>query len=262
MQQFKIWLENEEKTCTLRISGPNAKIPHFNFNLPAGFTCPFASKCLSKADPITGKIKDGPNIDFRCSAAGEEARHTAVRALRWSNFTALEAIGVNNVVGIKEAIINAVNNSVPRMHKLFRIHASGDFFNPSYFKAWIEVAKSIPEITFYTYTKSIPWLIQNLPLPSNFIVTVSRGGKEDDLIDKHGLKFSVVVFSEEEASNFVWYDKDGNKNVGLEIDHDDSHAWRDDKPFALLLHGVQPAGSEASKALRALGGKGSYGRKK
>lgn len=262
MKKFKLWLENEEKVCTLRISDPNAKIPHFNFNLPAGFTCPFASKCLSKADPITGKLTDGPNIDFRCSAAGEENRYPATRMMRWNNLNALKFIGIDNVMGMRDALIDAVNNSVPRSHKFFRIHASGDFFNPSYLKAWIEVSKKIPEIVFYTYTKSIPWLIASMPLPDNFRVTVSKGGKNDNLIDQHRLKFSVVVFSEEEAQNYVWYDKEGKQNIGLEIDHDDSHAWKDDKPFALLLHGVQPAKSDASKALRALKGKGSYGRKK
>lgn len=260
MQDFRIWLENEESKCILKVSRPNAKIPHFNFNLPAGFTCPFASKCLSKADRVTGKLTDGPEADFRCYAAGEENRRPNVRALRWSNFEALKAIGTDNVQGMSQALTQAVNNSVPRGHEAFRLHASGDFFNESYFKAWVETAKRIPDLIFYTYTKSVPYLIRNMPLPNNFIITVSKGGKDDHLIDQHGLKFSVVVFSEEEAKNYIWYDKSGKQNIGLEIDHDDTLAWKHDKPFALLLHGVQPAGSAASKALRELGGKGSYGK--
>ena len=50
----------------------------------------------------------------------------------------------------------------------------------------------------------------------------------------------------------------------LEIDHDDSHAadpTRRRKSFALLIHGVQPKGSAASAAVRALNGEGSYSRK-
>jgi len=61
------------------------------------------------------------------------------------------------------------------------------------------------------------------------------------------------VFSEAEANS-----------LGLDIDHDDSHAanpaWRDNS-FALLVHGTQPAGSEAATALKELKGKGSYSRK-
>jgi hypothetical protein len=37
--------------------------------------------------------------------------------------------------------------------------------------------------------------------------------------------------------------------LGLEIDHDDSHCLGN-KPFALLVHGSQRAGSPASKAIQ------------
>ena len=86
------------------------------------------------------------------------------------------------------------------------------------------------------------------------MLTAARGGKYDDLIDLHAWKEAIVVFSEEEA-----------EELDLEIDHDDSHAakptLRDDS-FALLIHGTQPAGSDASTALKQLKGKGSYSRKK
>ena len=45
------------------------------------------------------------------------------------------------------------------------------------------------------------------------------------------------------------------RSLGLEIDHDDSHAANPDtreQSFALLIHGVQPAGSEAAQAIKAL----------
>lgn len=50
--------------------------------------------------------------------------------------------------------------------------------------------------------------------------------------------------------------------LGLEIDHDDSHAALPGPSFALLIHGIQPKGSEAGKAVRALRGRGSYSRQK
>ena len=71
-----------------------------------------------------------------------------------------------------------------------------------------------------------------------------RGGRDDSLIDSEGLRETVVVFSEAEA-----------EEKGLEIDHDDSHAAVPDwefENFALLIHGTQPKGSEASKALQLL----------
>ena len=50
-------------------------------------------------------------------------------------------------------------------------------------------------------------------------------------------RIAYVVYTEEEA-----------EKLGLEIDHDDSHCFGD-KPFALLVHGSQEAGSEAAQAI-------------
>ena len=250
--------------CKLKISPPNEKITHWNFNLPSGFTCPYADKCLSKADRVTGKIKDAPNTDFRCFAASTESAFPSVRKSRWNNFEALKYVGINDSDAMSKALITAIDYNLPRSEKVFRIHVGGDFFNRAYLEAWVKVAKHFPEIIFYTYSKSVPYFT-GLQLPNNFIVTFSKGGKHDDLIDQNRLKFSAVVYSPEEAANYVWYDKNGEKHIGLEIDHDDTHAWKNDKPFALLLHGIQPKGSEAATALKKLGGIGgisSYGKGK
>jgi hypothetical protein len=50
-----------------------------------------------------------------------------------------------------------------------------------------------------------------------------------------------VLFSIEEA-----------RDLGLEIDHDDSHAYASEKSFALLLHGKQRSETPAAKAISAL----------
>ena len=69
----------------------------------------------------------------------------------------------------------------------------------------------------------------------------------DHLINEYGLKEAVVVFSELEATK-----------LGYEIDHDDSHAIENDgKSFALLLHGTQKAGSDASQAQKIMKAKGT-----
>jgi hypothetical protein len=68
------------------------------------------------------------------------------------------------------------------------------------------------------------------------------------------------------TGNFVVYYEDEAAQSNLEIDHDDSHAADPSKKnndFALLIHGVQPAGSRASlaiKQLKASGVKFSYSR--
>ena len=61
------------------------------------------------------------------------------------------------------------------------------------------------------------------------------------------MKEAVVVFSEEEAAK-----------LGLEIDHDDSLAIENNgHSFALLLHGTQKAGSDASQAQKIMKAKGT-----
>ena len=146
-----------------------------------------------------------------------------------------------------------IQKSLPEKATVIRIHVGGDFFNENYMRAWTIVAKNNPNVTFYAYTKSLPYWIKlkdEKVIPSNFKLNASKGGRFDSLIDKHKLKYAEVVFSEQEAID---------KN--LDIDHDDTHAFLQDKPFALLLHGVQPKGSAASNALKALNGKGSYSKK-
>jgi hypothetical protein len=126
---------------------------------------------------------------------------------------------------------------------------SGDFFNRDYFAAWMRVAQVRTETVFYAYTKSIKTWVDNSELvPSNFKLTASHGGTHDHLIDRYLLKYALVVFSVDQANK-----------LGLEIDHDDSHAYGSDRSFALLLHGVQPKGSIAAKALSALKAEGHKG---
>jgi len=115
-------------------------------------------------------------------------------------------------------------------------------------QAWIEVAKRNPEKIFYSYSKSLHFF-KEFALPENLVLTASRGGKHDDMIESDGWKEALVVYSEQEA-----------QERGLEIDHDDTHAAFGKENFALLIHGTQPAGSAASKALSLLRkqGKGGY----
>ena len=208
----------------------------YTFSLPAGWTCPGASACLSKADPIKGGVKDGPNCQFRCFAASEESRLTVVRKIRWHNFNLL-----NQCKTIWETA-HLITDSLPKNAKVVRIHVSGDFFNEIYFQAWLDVAMAFPNIIFYAYTKSIPMLIKyRNSLPSNFRITASMGSKFDDLIISNNLNRSVVVKDEAEA-----------KALGLEIDDDDSHAIAGDASFALLVHASQPAGTVWAKAWEAI----------
>jgi hypothetical protein len=166
----------------------------------------------------------------------------SVRKSRWNNFDLLKGKTTQEIAAL-------ILESLPFEAKLVRVHVSGDFFNDAYFQAWMSVALERPQTVFYAYTKSIKTWIENRALvPGNFKLTASFGGKDDQLISEHGLKRALVVFSVDQA-----------EKLGLEIDHDDSHAYGSERSFALLLHGTQPKGSVAAKALSVLKAQGHTG---
>jgi len=250
---------------SLKFSEGNAKLKGImSISLPAGHACPGANECFAKTVQIPGfkveayseekkqakvnqcgfHVQDGPNCQFRCFAATDEAKYRATRMQRWHNFLLLKAAGTT------PAIVDLIVQSLPKTFAPMRLHVAGDFYSQAYFDAWIEVAKRFPAQVFYAYTKSLPlWVARLGQIPSNLRLVASYGGKWDHLIAEHNLKFAKVCFTEKEAAD-----------LGLEIDHDDSHAYGTGGSFALLLHGTQPAGSPAAKAWSALKavGKGGY----
>jgi hypothetical protein len=238
--------------------GKESKKRVYSLDLLSGWACPFAKTCLSKVHE-TGefskagnsrvKLQDGKDNEFRCFSASQEAIFPSVYRKRKQNFDTLRGLNLTDM-------IDRINSDIPKNAGIIRQHVGGDFFNSKYFLAWLNVAKMNPKILFYAYTKSLRYWVKYRELVNeldNVVLTASRGGQDDDLIGRHGLRESIVVFSEAEA-----------KERNLEIDHDDSHAadpYNRCKDFALLIHGGQPAGSEAGKAVSALKGLGSYGRK-
>tara|TARA_Y100000004_G_C8957008_1_gene431367 strand:- start:2873 stop:3643 length:771 start_codon:yes stop_codon:yes gene_type:complete len=236
----------------LKFGEPNAKLKELvaklnlvlkTFSLPAGHTCPGAKDCLSRADRVTGKIQDGKDTIFRCFAASGEARSPSLRNAVWHNFdtikeTMTDAWRYNKDKA--EALADLICESLPKKFDVMRVHVGGDYFSKTYLEAWVIVAHRNPEKVFYSYSKSLH-LFSEVIRPENLVLTASRGGKFDELIDQHGWKEAVVVYSEEEAAE-----------KGLEIDHDDTHAAFGSENFALLIHGTQPKGSAASQALSAL----------
>ena len=229
----------------LKFSTGNGKLKNrLIFSLPAGYSCPHAGVCKTLADRKTGKLTDLPQTtgteapEFRCFAACSE-KYPVVRDVRWHNFDLLRACDFSDHTELAALIFNSLM-AAPKKD-LIRIHESGDFWTEIYMRAWIEVATLLPDIRMYAYTKSLGmWQSLYDYIPDNFYLTASYGGTLDYMIPReHKIfkRYSRVVYTEQEAAD-----------LGLEIDHDDSHCLGD-KPFALLVHGVQRAGSEASKAL-------------
>jgi len=220
----------------------NAKLDKdtLTFSLPAGFSCPGALECLSKADPSSGVLKDGPQQKFRCFSASTESAFTSVRDARWHNYNLLRY--AENSVAISTLIQRSVHAARRSYTTKVRVHVAGDFFSSDYFRGWMSAAAKIKGLTFYAYTKSLHlWVKHQTSIPQNFRLVASIGGKYDDLVESHRLVSARVVMHPDDA-----------KALGLEIDHDDSLALGAKESFALLLHGCQPKGSEASQATKRM----------
>jgi len=256
--------------CVLTFSTENTKLGGsvVTFSLPAGWSCPFAKTCLKKVnrersiDPEkvgTSKISKrtgeevpykgdvvvtkGKDSEFDCFAANQEMQYDALRANRWHNFDLLIEAGKE---GGAEAQADLIVKSLEHFFYTegakneVRIHESGDFYNGEYLRAWMLTAQRMPDVKFYAYTKSVPYvaamekLLANIP---NLSITLSQGGKKDDEIDNLDIKTSRV-FNTPEAI----------LKSGLILDLDDNLAKEKggrEKDFALLIHGTQEAGEKS-----------------
>jgi len=192
-----------------------------------------------------GTITDGEHTEYRCYAATQEAAYPSLRKIRWDNFLELKNCSRKKIFTKLRASLAPLHAQYMLDHDqrpIIRAHVGGDFFNEAYFLAWLDLANEYHPTQFYAYTKRLDLWVKHIDnIPDNFELNASRGGKHDHLIDKHNLKSATVVYSHEQA-----------KRLNLELDHDDSHAYNATGSFAQLIHGTQPKGSAASKAISKL----------
>tara|TARA_B100001094_G_scaffold137107_1_gene132787 strand:- start:1087 stop:1809 length:723 start_codon:yes stop_codon:yes gene_type:complete len=228
----------------LKLSKGNAKLSNDTLilSISAGITCPGSNNCKAWVTVKNDKrvLNRGPESMFTCFAASEELRYPNVFKSRRYNYNLINSYVVKKDINGLTNLINESIQAKKKNIKKFRIHESGDFFNIIYLKAFINVARLNKDIKFYCYSKSLD-LFMTVFLPDNFYMVASYGGKFDYLINQgYFTKYSKVVFSEEEA-----------KKLNLKIDKDDSLCFGN-KPFGLLLHGLQEKGSEAGEALKLI----------
>jgi len=239
-----------------RLSPPNAKTKalcksrklkpceFYSLSILSGISCPGAKDCKAwaKVGP-DGKrtIERGQGCEFQCFAASDEACYDETYKQREHN-RALILKYKHDTYALAALLLR----SIPSKARLIRVHIGGDFFCQSYLDAWVLVALSRPSLHVYAYTKSLHFVLaleaSAADLPANLALVLSEGGMFDHLLaplKALGFRSARVVFSEAEA-----------KAQGLEVDHTDDLAAFGKANFALLLHGTQPAGSKASKAIR------------
>lgn len=97
------------------------------FNLPAQKTCPNHRLCVKN-----------------CYALRSE-RYPEVKACRESNLVSTK----------KSCFVARMVELIERTHsETVRVHESGDFYSQEYANKWTEIARRLPGVQFYCYTKS------------------------------------------------------------------------------------------------------------
>ena len=166
--------EKMEKTSKVlrKLLGRRAKV--VAFNLPASIdfrigdaefnTCPQAGACKSVCYARAGRFAMPDSIAMRLDNLWATLRPDFVNRLA-------------------ESIVASKATHV-------RIHDSGDFYAQSYVDAWIEIARALPDVVFYAYTKSLD--LNYEAAPGNLRIVQSEGGKLDAMID-HTRPHSRIV---------------------------------------------------------------------
>lgn len=153
--------------------------------------------------PALGVKLDDGRVVRTCPQAGACARFCYARNGTYNFPTAKKAHARNlkmvldDLEGWKSAMIEELCKKKYRGGKHVRIHDSGDFFSEEYLEAWLDIARIVPDVTFYCYTKEVSLFKRVVdrkyystgaegwfPIkPANFLYLFSMGGLEDHLID-------------------------------------------------------------------------------
>lgn len=194
----------------------------FSFGLPAfksedGFkVCPGAGACAAVCFARQGQY---------VRSAVKNAREVNLRAARG-----------NLQVFIKHAVSDLKRLGA----KLVRIHDSGDFFSSSYLNAWFSIARSLPGVKFYAYTKSIH-LDLYTNKPENLAITQSFGGINDAEIDES--RAVSRIFSTDYARRKAGF-SDGSKTDLLAVKGEEGIK------IGLIYHGVANLSDAQDKHFR------------
>jgi hypothetical protein len=204
-----------------------------SFDLPAGHTCPMALLCHSRAVVNSdGKAVIVDYGEFRCYAASTEVLWKNVRNVR----------NVNLELSKSDNFIDTINSEIARLGLTsIRIHSSGDFYSYGYMMKWIEIARLNPDVQFWGYTKMGTFL-KILNAESNMNFVYSMGGMLDAYAVKNNLPICRVVNDEQQAQEL-------GLPVACTADHksNDYEFIQSQKSFALVIHGMQKAGSKKRK---------------
>lgn len=119
-----------------------------------------------------------------------------------------------------------------RKVKAVRVHDSGDFYSMEYLQNWLEIARLNPDVKFYAYSKSLPFIHRAYDLglvPANFRLIQSVGGVADSRI-RQDLPHARIFGTLEELQSAGYADAS---------ETDDVAAFSDTRYVGLVVHGAR-----------------------
>jgi hypothetical protein len=156
----------------------------WNFNIPAHTdpdtgkrTCPFAGECANW-----------------CYASWQNKRH----GYSYPN-AKKSAVAKYNATKSEHFVDMMVGDILRRKCDYVRVHDAGDYYSPQYRDKWFSIARRLPNVKFYSYTKSLPFF-RDVDIPPNFDIIFSYGGKLDDSIDTSTERHSKVFPTADDLS--------------------------------------------------------------
>ena len=99
----------------------------------------------------------------------------------------------------EDDFVSRMNKLLSPNERFFRIHTAGDFYSLPYFKKWLTIAKTNPDIIFLAYTRSQTIMV--FDRPDNFKLIYSLEDKPRDRNDilPAGSRRAFVVSKEYES---------------------------------------------------------------
>lgn len=197
--------------ANIKLSDGNTKLKKsgiVSFNLIPITHCPLAGSCKAFCYATVGQ---------QAFASGVKRRAAAFKATLAPDF-----------VQQMHAEIQRWKKKI----KAIRVHDSGDFYSMDYLKAWLEIARLNPDVKFYAYSKSLPFIHKAYDLglvPSNFRLIQSVGGLADSRI-RQDLPHARIFSTLDELTEAGYADAS---------ETDDVSAFSDTLFVGLVVHGAR-----------------------
>ena len=189
----------------------------YNFGIPAFMsqdgtkTCPMAKACVAGCYARQGTYQ------FSNVKAAYERR---------LEFTKSETFRTEAILEIS-ALLGKAKKKGSKL--VIRVHDSGDFYSEAYQLNWYDIARVLPEVQFYAYTKSVSQSKRiDWSRPRNFKLIFSYGGAEDQLINPE-VDSNAKVFKTEVELSAEDY---------LDVTNDDMLLFKTNK-IGLVYHGTK-----------------------